>query len=77
MSISVPASTETGIENGTVGENIAKYGVGVPVDFTGAAWLGLKSLSFEAKIDGPWGTGDGRTGVGIDNVAYEVMTCPA
>ncbi|KAL8828755.1 MAG: hypothetical protein Q9191_002408 [Dirinaria sp. TL-2023a] len=76
MSILVPSSTVTGIVNGTVGENIARYGVGVPVDFTGAGWLGLTSLSFEAKIDGPWGTGDGRTGVAIDNVSYEAITCP-
>jgi hypothetical protein len=51
-------------------------GVGVPVNFTGAGWTGLQSVGFEAKIDGPWGETDGRTGVGVDGLAWEVVTCP-
>lgn len=59
-----------------VGPPGGETGVGVPVNFTGAGWMDLQSVGFEAKVDGPWGETDGRTGVGVDGLAWEVVTCP-
>lgn len=50
--------------------------VGTRYNFTGAGWSGLQSVSFGATINGPWGSGNGVTGVGVDAVAYEAVTCP-
>ena len=81
MSVLVPASTQTGAGNGMEaareesGEAPGPNGFGVPVNFTGEAWAHLESVSFMAKINGPWGNSDGQTGVGVDSLAYEAVTC--
>lgn len=85
MSIQVPPGTGNPNPNATpaghgnemsVARPGGTTGVGVPVNFTGAGWTGLQSVGFEAKIDGPWGETNGRTGVGVDGLAWEVVTCP-
>ncbi|KAL8789913.1 MAG: hypothetical protein Q9195_006623 [Heterodermia aff. obscurata] len=66
-------ATVTGVNGGSVPVFDA-HGVGVPVAFTGSGWTGLQSVWFEAKLGGPWGTnGTGETGVGVDELVYEVV----
>lgn len=66
-------STVPGVNGGTVPVGDGS-GVGVPVAFTGSAWTALSSVAFAAHYGGPWGTnGTGETGVGVDEVVYEVV----
>ena len=68
------ATVVAGVNGGTVAVPGDGSGVGVPVAFTGAGWTGLQSVGFWAKLGGPWGTnGTGETGVGVDQLVYEVV----
>ena len=87
MSINVPPFTATGAGNGTVmavngtvpGVNGGRVsvgdgnGVGVPVAFTGLGWTRLQSVGFVATVGGRLEEGGGDTGVGVDELVYELV----